>query len=88
MVNIALAASNIPDKVTEEEMHMTYGPIVGFIKNQYKLMLGSDLDLPDTARGIAEALRYIVLVLPEASRMSYEAIEEFNMAARKALIAA
>ncbi|MDP8298988.1 MAG: ARMT1-like domain-containing protein [Candidatus Tantalella remota] len=88
MVNIALAASNIPENVNEEDMHMTYGPIVGFIKNQYKLMLGSDLDLPDTASGIAKVLRHIVLVLPEASRMSYEAIEEFNMAARKALIAA
>ena len=88
MLNIALAASNIPNNATEEEVKTTYGPIIGFIKNQYKKILGSELVIPDGLEDMLKTIRYIVLTLPKAYRMPLEKIEEYNRLAKQALIAA
>jgi len=88
MINIALAASNIPANATEEELKTSYGPIIGFIKNQYKEILGSELAVPDSIAGALKVLRYIVLTLPRAYRVPLEKIEEYNRLAKQALISA
>jgi len=88
MVNIALAASNIPDGATEEDLKTVYGPVVGFIKNQYKSILGRELELPDTPEGIIKAVRRIVLSLPEMYKIPLRRIEEYNRRARMILMAA
>ena len=87
MINIALAASNRPEHATDEELKTTYGSIVGFIKRQYKEMLGSELNVPDSVEGALRTLRHIILALPKAYRMPLNKIEEYNRASRQALVA-
>jgi len=88
MMNIALASANIPENATEEDLRTTYGPLVGFIRAQYKAILGSELSLPDSAAGLIQAIRWITLNLPPSSRIPVHMIEEYNRLAREALIRA
>lgn len=85
MINIAFAASNIPENVTEARLETDYGHIVGFIKRQYKEIQGSELDLPAGSVGLLEKLRYIIIILPKADRRSVEKIREYNELGRDAL---
>ncbi|GEM_PF-3312863 len=88
MVNIALAASNIPDSATKEELETSYGSIISFIQNQYSSILDKELAVHGSVEEMLNALRRVVLALPRAYRMPVEAIEEYNTMARKALVAA
>ena len=87
MVNIALASSNIPDNLSREEVDK-YRPIMSYIKNQYKAILGEELAIPDSPEDILKVIRRIVLGLPKSMRMNTGQIEEFNRLAKQALIAA
>lgn len=87
MLNIALASSNIPDTLSRDDID-SYRPILAFISNQYKAILGEDLIMPDTPDDILKAIRVIVLGLPRSMRMNTGQIEEFNRLSRQALSAA
>ncbi len=87
MVNIALASSNIPDNLSREEVDK-YRPIMSYIKNQYKAILGEELVIPDSPEDILKVIRRIVLGLPKSLRMNTDQIEEFNRLAKAALTAA
>jgi len=81
MINIAMAASIIPEgNLTREELETTYGPIVGFIKSQYKSILGKDLNLSGPLEDMIENIRCIVLELPPAYKLHPEEIEKYNTA--------
>ena len=87
MINIALASSNIPDNLSREEVDK-YRPIMSYIKNQYKSILGEELAIPDSPEDILKVIRRIVLGLPKSMRMNTDQIEEFNRLAKEALTAA
>ncbi|MCX5667230.1 MAG: radical SAM protein [Candidatus Omnitrophica bacterium] len=87
MVNIALASSNIPDDLSREEVDK-YRPIMSYIKNQYKAILGEELAIPDSPEDILKVIRRIVIGLPKSMRMDAGQIEEFNRLAKQALTAA
>jgi len=87
MVNIALASSNIPDNLSREDVDK-YRPIMSYIKNQYKAILGEELAIPDSPEDILKVIRRIVLGLPKSLRMNTSQIEEFNRLAKAALTAA
>lgn len=87
MVNIALASSSIPDNLSREEVDK-YRPIMSYIKNQYKTILGEELAIPDNPEDILKVIRRIVLGLPKSLRMNTDQIEEFNRLAKTALTAA
>ena len=82
MVNIALAASNIPDNATKEELETSYGPVISFIRDQYESILEKELAVHGSLEEMLNALRRVVLALPSAYRMPVEAIEEYNLALR------
>jgi len=88
MLSIAMAASNIPDNVSEAELKTQYSPIVSFIQNQYKSILGTDLTLSGSITEIVKALQHIVLDLPKVHRKPIESIREYDRLARQALISA
>jgi len=85
MLNIAFAASHIPNNVKRKDIDEKYGSIVGFIKWQYKNILGIEFILPDTLVEIRKTLRNIVLALPKTYKISSDKIELYNKLARKAL---
>lgn len=87
MVNIALASSNIPDNFSKEDVDK-YRPIMAYIKNQYKAILGEELAIPDSPEDILKVIRRIVLGLPKSMRMNLDQIEEYNRLAKEALTAA
>ncbi len=88
MINIALASSSIPGNATEEELRTAYSPIIGFIKNQYRELLGVGFVIPENAAEALKALKHIVLTLPSIYRMPHNRIEEYNRLAKKALVSA
>ncbi|MDD5136276.1 MAG: hypothetical protein PHN63_02875 [Candidatus Omnitrophica bacterium] len=87
MMNIAFASSNIPDNLSIEEVNR-YRPVVSYIRNQYKAILGEELARTDTAEEILKVIKKITLDLPRSMRTDIERIEEFNRLARNALTAA
>jgi len=87
MVNIALASSNIPDNLSIENVDK-YRPIMSYIKNQYKAILGEELAIPDSPKDILKVIRKIVLGMPKSMRMKLDQIEEYNRLAKQALTAA
>ena len=87
MINIALASSNIPDNLSKEDVDK-YRPLMSYIRNQYKAILGEELTIPDSPEDILKVIRRIVLSLPKAMRMNTNQIEEYNKLAKEALIAA
>jgi hypothetical protein len=87
MVNIALASANIPDNLSKEDIDK-YRPILSYINNQYKAILGEALAIPDSPEDILKVIRRIVLGLPKAMRKNFEQIEEYNRLAKEALTAA
>ena len=91
MVNIALAAANLPkdlpQNINGKNFSEKYASILGFIKNQYKVIVGEDLVLEGAPNDILKKLRHIVLILPKAYRMSVD-IDTHNELVRKMLVAA
>ena len=87
MVNIALAASNIPDNLSQEEIDK-YRPLISYIKDQYRLILGEELTIPGDPDGIMEIIRRIVLSLPRSMRTNPDRVNEYNRLAKEALTAA
>lgn len=87
MINIALASSNIPDNLLGEDIGK-YMPIIGYIKNQYKSIIGEELAIPDSPEDILKIVRRIVLGLPKSMRADPARIEEYNHLAKAALAAA
>lgn len=88
MINIALAASNIPDNLTKEQIAV-YGDVVRVIKNQYRAIVGKELAVSDESpEDFLKAIRRIVLDLPASDRISIEGIEEYNRAMQQTLAAA
>jgi len=87
MVNIVLAASNISTNATREELKTTYGPIVGFIRRQHRIILGNDLTIPDSIEAALKRFQHIVLTLPKAYKMP-DKLGEYYRLAKKTLISA
>jgi len=87
MVNIALASANIPDNLSQEDVDK-YRPILSYINNQYKAILGEVLAIPDSPEDILKVIRRIILGLPKAMHMNTNQIEEYNRLAKEALTAA
>ncbi|MDO8535892.1 MAG: glycosyltransferase [Candidatus Omnitrophota bacterium] len=87
MINIALASANIPDNLSQEDVEK-YRPMLSYIKNQYKVILGGELSIPDSPADILKVIRRIVVGLPRSMRMNTGQIEEFNRLAKEALVAA
>ncbi len=87
MINIALASANIPDNMSMEDVDR-YRPLMSYIKNQYKSILGEELVIPNSLEDILKVIRRIVLVLPKSSRMKIEEIEEYNRLTGEAITAA
>ncbi len=87
MINIALASSNIPDNLSKEEVNK-YRPLMSYIKNQYKSILGEELAIPESPEDILKVIRRIVLALPKSLHMNLNQIEEYNKLAKEALVAA
>jgi len=82
MVNLALAAANIEGNQHEERT----GSILGFIKRQCQLIVGSEIAIPKNLSGLVEFIKN--LPLPKTYRMPTEKIEEYNRNAGKAPISA
>jgi len=87
MINIALAASNIPDDLSREDVDK-YRPLMSYINNQYKAILGEALVIPDSPEDILNVIRRIVLGLPKFMMANLGQIEEYNRLAKLALTAA
>jgi len=91
MVNIALATSSIPEIPSEmsyQEIENEYGPIIGFIKNQWEQIIGSTNSIPKSLEDILRKSRTIILLLPPIYKMDSRKIEEYNKLAKEALISA
>ena len=86
MINIAMASSLIDKNATKEDFSLSYGYIQGFIKEQYRAIMGKDLT--DHEIRLIEMKRLIILVLPEMYKMSYRKLQESNDMLIKALISA
>ncbi|MBN1527098.1 MAG: hypothetical protein JW919_05920 [Candidatus Omnitrophica bacterium] len=88
MMNIALAASNIPENIAKDQIR-AYNDVVRLIRNQYRAISGEDLIISDASPSeFLEAIQKIVLELPASERMPLKKIEEYNMAMREAMLAA
>ncbi len=87
MMNMALASSNIPDTLSQEDVYK-YRPLLSYIRNQYKAVLGDELAMPDSPADILKVIRNIILGLPKSMRMNLDQIEEYNRLSQQALIAA
>ncbi|MDD5439603.1 MAG: hypothetical protein PHS37_05410 [Candidatus Omnitrophica bacterium] len=88
MLNIAFAASTIPDDVTQEQLKTIYGPVLGFINSQYRAIIGADLQFPATTAGLLAMVRSLTLSLPRMYRVACSLIEDYNKRALQALISA
>ena len=87
-LNIAVAASNIPEDVEKTAFESNYSHLIGFIKDQYKkIMLGKDINLTGSFSEQLVMLRNVHLILPKAYRMSGK-IKEYNDIVFKLLTAA
>ncbi|MBF0215923.1 MAG: mannose-6-phosphate isomerase, class I [Candidatus Omnitrophica bacterium] len=85
ILNIAMAASNLEaGKGATVGSEMSNGPIMGFIREQYRKITGRDPD----ADGVMYDVSNMKIELPESYKMSMALIEEFNELASKALVAA
>jgi hypothetical protein len=85
MLNIAFASANIPDNLSKEDVDK-YRPILSYINNQYKAILGEALAIPDSSPAdILRIIRRVVLSLPKSMRMELNRVEEYNRLAREAL---
>ncbi len=87
MVNIAPASSNIHDNLSKEDVDMDR-PLMSYIKNQYKAIIGEELAISDSPQDILKVIRHIVPGLHKSLRMNTDQIEEFNRLAKAALTAA
>lgn len=87
ILNIAFASSNIPEDLTKEDLDQ-YRPIMDYIKDQYKAILGVEFMLPDSLEELLKVLRYIVLDMPKSMRLTPDRIEEYNTGVRNILTAA
>ncbi|MFA5255816.1 MAG: hypothetical protein WC419_03865, partial [Candidatus Omnitrophota bacterium] len=87
MINIALASSNVPDNLSKEDVDK-YRPILSYISNQYRVILGEGLAIPDSPEDILKVIRRIVLGLPKVVHTNFEQIEEYNRLAKEALVTA
>ena len=67
MINLAILAASIPEDDTGS--YSDYGHMIGMIKNQYKNIIGEDMNLPNTPQGLIKALRYITLLLPKEYKL-------------------
>lgn len=86
MLNIAFAASNIPNNM-EGECPEKYIPLIQFIRNQYAEITGEKLELPNiTAEGLFDALRNIKL--PEPQKVDLDTAEELDHLAKQLLASA
>jgi len=72
MLNIALAAANINSNRPRERS----GPVLGFIRRQCQLIVGSEIAIPESLSGLVEFIKN--LPLPKAYRIPAEKIEEYN----------
>jgi len=85
MMNMALAASNIPDCSTDSDLE-PYLPIISYIKTQYNNITGGVMELPKIASEIVARLRFIPLPKPE--RVDPNLLDEYNRIAKDMLMSA
>jgi len=86
MLNIAFAASNMP--ALSRENIDRYRPIISFIQDQYRDILGKELDLPASPGLIEEFIKNIVLDLPDAYKLPAKMRDDHYRRERTILIAA
>jgi uridine kinase len=85
ILNIAMAASNLKTgKGAGESAETENGPILGFIREQYREITGRDPD----ADGVMRDVFLMRIELPKSYKMNTAEIEEFNELASRALVAA
>jgi len=68
MLNIAFAAAQIPSDLAEVEIKSRYGYIEGYIRNQYKSIIGEGLKIEE-GKSLLFSLQNIVLRLPESYKI-------------------
>ena len=70
MINIALAASGIPDgeDMLPAAFLTEYGRIIGFIERQYKSIVNEDFQLWGTGYKMVKMIKHITLLLPKPHR--------------------
>jgi hypothetical protein len=89
MVNMAIAASSIPDDITASEIERDYGHLIGFVKRQYKEITGTEIALKTTdPEQLKNALKNITLLLPALYRMPADELVKYYERALRALISA
>ncbi|MBF0494257.1 MAG: hypothetical protein HQL28_03900, partial [Candidatus Omnitrophica bacterium] len=82
MLNIALAASNIGEDLSDGDNT----PIAGFIRRECREILGDGSAIPDDLASLIKLIRN--LPIPKAAIIPTEKIEEYNKLAKEALSAA
>lgn len=85
MLNIAFAASNMPNNIVEGKVE-EYLHIINFIQSQYKAITGKELMLPESIRGVLEVIR--VIKLPKPKKMNLDEVDRLNKLAIQILRAA
>jgi len=83
MLNIAFAASNIPNYLGQID---EYKPMIKFIQNQYRDITGEELELPDSVEGMLAVIKKIDL--PEPEKMDLDEADRLNKLAELLLDAA
>ncbi|MBL7073447.1 MAG: hypothetical protein ISS33_06740 [Candidatus Omnitrophica bacterium] len=87
MLNMAFIAANIPKDLTLEELKTKYGYMVGFMKNQYKEIIGNELSLSEISSEMLTEIHHIILTLFPSHKMPISKIESYNRQAIKFLSA-
>ncbi|MBP7056144.1 MAG: class I SAM-dependent methyltransferase [Candidatus Omnitrophica bacterium] len=85
MMNIAMAASTIPDCDTSSKLE-PYLPILSYIKLQYNKITGKIMELPEIPSEIINKIRFIHLPKPE--RIDPYLLDEYNRISKDMLMSA
>jgi hypothetical protein len=89
MINLAFAASNIPKGTPQSELNEEYGYLLGFMRNQYKFITGTDLNINfGAAKSEDPSTISVMLELPPASKKLPSYLMEYYQATLRALVAA
>jgi len=88
MINIALASSNIPDKLADGDVYK-YQQLMNYIKIQYEKTFYLNLEIPNSTFAILQVLKNIIIDLPKSMRMDAEkVVDEYNRMVGEMLIRA
>ncbi|MEA3488815.1 MAG: class I SAM-dependent methyltransferase [Candidatus Omnitrophota bacterium] len=86
MLNMAIAASNIPDIADNEQLER-YNSLIRYIYQHCETITGHKFTVPTSLEELLNSIRWIILDLPESGRMPFSEIVEYNELAIEALTA-